>query len=586
MSSPDRRESESRTIDAWQGSLLIASIMATSVAFSIHALSFLHVKDAVLACLLIPIALLQLARTRFPFDGFKAFLPFWILLGWCVVLTASREWARVPAYAVVEIARIATLVLAATLSFELLKRPLWRAHLFTAIASSAVLVAVIGLLQYAGWLPDFFPVFPGYDQRMYSVFGNQDLFGGYVAMGIPMVVYSFSKHQRREIRLLVALFILLAALCLSGSRSAWLAMLIGSAVVLGTKGVTKRRILILAIPSFVVCLILVFIVPESTIARVTNTFGEEDVGGRLRLWFWAGTFEMIRTSPWLGIGLGQYAFYSPIFLGEVLWAEGGDAFMHNEIHTLHAHSDPLEHLAEFGAIGVLPILWMTVRLLRVRGREWGPLAALIAFSCLNATFQSAAHALCALVLIACLLARGKTRSNDSPQRWQAHVLGSLGVVVCTVLIALVTFGGVTRPSFAIRRADVLKEAATTDKQVDDSINAYVEQTRAPWARYSAYEAMGIIYLERQGYEGAREFLSQASHGLQTGRVWLYLGISEEMQGNPQQAREHYVRCLEIWPTNLDAWERVVRLQPQGESWPSEADARRWLTEADVERLFH
>ena len=267
------------------GVTIIAAVLCTAVAYSVHLLSFLHAKDAVLGVLLVVVAVARAGRGLAPLEGFRAFLPLWVFLAWCCSLLVVGVWARAPIYSWVELSRLASLVLLASLSFEVAQRPLWRARFFTALSYSAVIVAALGLLQYMKLAQFLFPEYPAYDQPMYSVFGNQDLFGGYVAMGLPLVVHSFLKHQRRELRLLASLFILIPALLLSGSRSAWLAAAAGTAIIVIFGRWEPRRLLVLALPASVLAISTVVLVPETTIHRVFQTFSEGDVGGRARLWW-------------------------------------------------------------------------------------------------------------------------------------------------------------------------------------------------------------------------------------------------------------------------------------------------------------
>ena len=42
------------------------------------------------------------------------------------------------------------------------------------------------------------------------------------------------------------------------------------------------------------------------------------MGYRIRLWIWDGTFHLIRQRPLAGVGIGEFAFYSPRAMGEAL----------------------------------------------------------------------------------------------------------------------------------------------------------------------------------------------------------------------------------------------------------------------------
>src|SRR5204863_422971 len=129
--------------------------------------------------------------------------------------------AHVRSDALIELARMATLLLAGALAYDLLAHEFWRDRITDAIVASAVVVAALALLQYAGWASYLFPVFPTYTQAMYSVFGNQDLLGGYMAIAVPLALARFI-HRPRVIWA-AATLAMVVTLVVSGCRSAWLA---------------------------------------------------------------------------------------------------------------------------------------------------------------------------------------------------------------------------------------------------------------------------------------------------------------------------------------------------------------------------
>ena len=84
-----------------------------------------------------------------------------------------------------------------------------------------------------------------------------------------------------------------------------------------------------------------------------------------RLLIWSGALEMARQDPLLGKGLGTFA----IFLPEVRQLKLAKYFPRNEYHVDHAVSEPMEVLAESGALGL--IAWLML----MAAFFFGPLAA-------------------------------------------------------------------------------------------------------------------------------------------------------------------------------------------------------------------
>lgn len=357
--------------DYLRGVLFCAVLLGVALVYSFQLTSFLHAKEALLSGALLALAGLACFRGGAAFQGITAYLPLWGM----VVFTLLAAHPRVPSRSVEEALRIASLLFAAALVHDLLSRPYWRGRIKQAIMVSAALVAGLGIAQYFGGLPTLFPVFPGYDQRSYSVFGNQDLLGGYLAIALPLYVAGWTTEKPGSRAAVFhnapAFALVMGGLILSGSRSAWAAAFLGSLLVFPYRRCFHRRVLSM------ICIVLAASVASGAAVwprpweRLTNTFAASDTGGRIRLWIWDGTLRMLRDAPWSGVGLGNYAYWSPRYLGEALNAPGGERHAHNELDTPDAHSEPLQCLAESGVIGLVGMAWMLLRLMRRRGPEWG-----------------------------------------------------------------------------------------------------------------------------------------------------------------------------------------------------------------------
>lgn len=557
--------------------VVFTTIVASTLVFSFKLTSFLHAKDAALALGLAAAGMLALAHYRTPAAGLQAYLPLWAMLGWAVGIEMVSPRPHVPAYTIAEGVRLASLLLVAGFAYPLLRDERYRERVLDALCATATLVAALGLLQYMRLIDFLLPPFPEYDQPMYSVFGNQGLFGGYVAMAIPLAVARVFQPEVRRLWMVPALPILLVALLLSGSRSAWLAGSVGMAVVLPYRTLDRKNLVGLGLIVAAVALTAVFLAPEGTVGKLRRTFGDSDTGGRARLWFWDATARMIADYPVQGVGLGNYPYRSPYYHGAALHAPGGERHFHNQLHTEHAHNDFLEIQAELGVIGTLCLLWMAWRLRPGRGAAWGGLAALIVFAGFNATYTSAPHALAGLLLAGALVAQGGI--GEERPKTARGLLDPVWAGVAALALAAFTGWAVVTPSYLLRSAeDAYRQGGEPAPKFEAAANHR-------WPNYEAKEAAGIFLWNAGEAELARRALLSAAQGLDTGRIHWMLAISAEAVGDQEAARRGFEACLWRWPDFFGAWEAFLDHVSDAEYMNYREEAARWLAAEDLKRLF-
>lgn len=544
------------------------------MAYSFRLTSFLHAKEAVLQVGLVLGAFLAACERRSSREGLQAYFPLWCACAVAVGGGALR--ARAPSLSIETGSRLAAVLLMASLNYDLLRNRRWRWRIYETLTWSAVLVAVLGIVQYYQWAPRFFPHFPGYEQRVYSVFGNQDLFGGYLALAFPLAVYGPARRSRFLVLRSVALGILCFGLVLSGSRSAWLAAALGAALCYPYRRETLRRRRVVAL-AFIVSLSfsLAFTWTQST-ERIAGTFSVSDKGGHARLWFWDGALRMIRARPFLGVGLGNYAYWSPWYLGEALHAPGGTRHYWNEQHTEHAHCEPLEWYAETGLPGVFFAGWMLFRLLRRRGAAWGGLAALLVFCLFNAGLHCVPHALAGALFAGMLLAgraapQGYIEVRCSGVRRWALCAGALavsGVWVWTVLI----------PSYLLSAAEdahTAAQARSVSLEEAGVLRLYARALEHGWYDPAAAEEYGFALVQAGRPAEAYAMFRRALASLDTGSLYLHLGETALALGDLAAAREWFEACLFRWPGNLRAWQCLQSLAPAERKKALADYARRW-----------
>ncbi len=568
--------------DARRGALLGLLVVLGACAFSFRFTSFLHAKEAVLAIGLLALSLLWAYDGRSPWLGIRVFAPLWLLLIFSAAIHVGFGLAKAPDFTLVTCARFATVLLLAAYAFDYIGGSEARGRFVVALVfASGLLAALLGLLQYAGLAELLLPAFPEYGQRAHSVFGNQGLSGGYVAMGVPLAVAWYCAGGRRARWALLALLILLAALLVSGSRSAWLAAAIGTLVVIPYRSITRRRGLFLCGVTLTTVAIVAMAAPDATVRRFSASFSTSDAGYRARLWFWDAASRMLRDAPLAGVGLGNFQYWSPSYQGDVLQSEHGHESYRNEIHTLHAHSDPLELASETGLIGLALVAWMLWRLRKCRGAEWGGLAAYLAFGMLNTTLHSAAHMLAALLFGCVLLRRGPPSPQDNPAGTvnSAQLRLWLPALAALSLFAF-TFSTVVVPSHRLNSAREAYEAGA-DPAEGLQLGAeglYLQAIASPSpAAYEAAEEWAVALFEQGRVGEMGEFVEHAARGRDTWTVHYLSGVLGDSAGDPDAALEAYSASLRRWPGFLPAWRAALRLTPQDERSALLSEAGRWLS---------
>ncbi|MGC2166602.1 MAG: Wzy polymerase domain-containing protein [Gallionella sp.] len=229
--------------------------------------------------------------------------------------------------------------------------------LATFLLAGAELSAMAGILQQYHWHTPFDSVVAM--KVSASVYGNiaqPNHFANYIALGI--VSLGLLLQQNRLNRVVTALLSvpLLFVLALSGSRSAWLYLLAMSASAwwLSRKcaelSVLLRYCLLLA-AGFVAINLLLQLSLVTGADRAINTLqrlmGANETGA-VRLYLWQEAIRMFINSPWLGNGLGQFAWQHFQLLPE-LRPHGVEGLYNN------AHNILFQLAAEAGIAGLLAI---------------------------------------------------------------------------------------------------------------------------------------------------------------------------------------------------------------------------------------
>lgn len=208
---------------------------------------------------------------------------------------------------------------------------------------SAILVAMYGLYQFATgniemedkWVDE--ATNPDLQTRIYSVFGNPNIFAEYLIMIIPISVslFWFSKKIHKKGLFLVTSMILALALLLTMSRGGWIGFAFSALVFIL---LVEKRLLLLAVPVGIGGL---FFLPDTILNRIFSIVNLADSSNNYRIRMWKITLEVIKDNWLVGVGFGHLPFKAAF-----------ETYTRT-MPTYHAHNTYLETMAEMGILGFI-----------------------------------------------------------------------------------------------------------------------------------------------------------------------------------------------------------------------------------------
>ncbi len=520
--------------------IIFSILIIPPIVFSFEFTSFLYPKEIALSFLLIllmPFFLMDRKTFVIP-------VPLFIFLIMNIFLLLSGLYAKVPEQTLIRSAELFLVFITLFLLTNFIKEARYDTCVEYGVLLSGMIVAISLIVQYYNILPVLFPKYSFYKQ-LYSVFGNQNLAGGYIAIVITGLMVRWSKIQVREIYKFVSLFILGYGVVLSNSRSSWLSIVIISVIFIFRKywksEWNKERLIYFLGVIGIVLLIILFSLPIVH-ERIRYSFSDMDVGFRVRLWVYDGSIRMFLSKPFLGVGFGNYYYWSPKFLADALHSSYGQMHLRNELLTLHAHNDILELITELGIIG-LPLLFLFYfypLFLYHNSYIWG---VFIIISLLNPVFISSSHLIVALLFL--IKNEGGGSQENSYVKRFLWVKNKTKILVCGLGLLTVIFllYALWFPDYRLRQAEkLLILGQDCEKQYQSLINSR-------FATYAMYEGYAQQLMMKGDYKKAYEVLKKALYKTDAGNIYLMLGKCAEELGEKEESIKWYRECLYRYPDN-------------------------------------
>ena len=485
------------------------AIVLASLPYKIFDLDRYFVpKELVLhACAVAASVILLRARPRLTLSVVDMVLVAFLVFGLVSSLFAVNVWAAERALA------ISCSGLALFWSASAVRRAGLVEPLLAGLAVGIVLAAATSLAQAYGVQTEYFSL----NRAPGGTFGNRNFIAHLCAIGAPVVALVALTARRRGGSLFgaLAMAILAAALVMSRSRAAWLAVLVLAAPV-GVLGVgtwnrwcdarTLRRLTVLGAAAGVGAIAAVLL-PNRLEWKSDSPYLDSAAGlvnykegsGRGRIVQYTNSLRMTRTDPLLGVGPGNWPVMYPRY------ASRNDPSMSSDdglTSNPWPSSDWVAYLSERGAIGIALLLVAMVGLLVRAVRD------------LKRQDRNAEQVLTAIALVGTLVATAVVGAFDavlliaaptffvwtlagalSPTPEAGFSLGRWASV--TAMLGVVLYGGIAIARSAFQLAAIMTFSTSTRLSALDRASSYDPGS------YRIHARLAASYLSRGDCARAR-----------------------------------------------------------------------------------
>jgi O-antigen ligase/tetratricopeptide (TPR) repeat protein len=222
---------------------------------------------------------------------------------------------------------------------------------------SAWIAVGYGTLQFVDntWFPrginkgiDPFVWRGAFGDRVFSTYGNPNFYGDFLVIIFPTLLMQYLKTWKWTYLPLMGM--LLLNLAMTGTKGAWL----GFAMVLAVFGVIGFQYFPTLKPyrAKVAGVLLAGIL--GFVGYTAKDLANRVVSVNFRLFTWEATWEMIRTQPWTGTGIGSFPPVYPAFRRPPIFHIEGK---HNT-ETDHSENEYIEEFFDNGILGFGIFIWM------------------------------------------------------------------------------------------------------------------------------------------------------------------------------------------------------------------------------------
>ncbi len=221
--------------------------------------------------------------------------------------------------------------------------------LVSVILISAFFVGIIGILQRhtslgvstSAWVDS--EMFEDLGTRVYSTLDNPNVLGEFLIITIPIAFASlyYYKGILNKFISLVILGVLCITILYTGSRGAWLGVIVALGIFAFLYDIRLVYLGLLALP------FVPFILPESILNRFLSIGNVGDTSTSYRVSIWQGSYSLVKDYWLIGIGLSPTVF---IYVYQ--------KYAFSASYAQHSHHLFLQIIAELGIVGFVLFTFM------------------------------------------------------------------------------------------------------------------------------------------------------------------------------------------------------------------------------------
>ena len=447
-------------------------------------------------------------------------------------------------------------------------------RLVTAMMFAGLLSSIYGILQY--YNIDLFPWIAelGPRRKVFSTHGNVQFLAGYLILLLPVGVGFLLSNVAKAKRLFTAFAIVPMYICLmmTYGRGAWISLFISIlliAVIIGRRRFTiQRRRWVLTALTVIILVTVLFSLSGPlqrrglTIASQMSTLFEqrtETVAGRWLTWQVCGS--MMKDYRLLGIGLGNFKFRYPDYLGVFLSDEKGVSYRAYASRKLRAHNDYLQVGVEMGLVGAVVLGWcictfliVGVPSLRRVERERFPLVAgmvggilaISIYALIFFPFQVSTIGLSFFLIMALLsgeVSHGKVKTFSFSRLTSRRKF----ILIEAIVILAIFFSTIaTRPLVA----DVYYRRGLThvrNNELHQAMANYLKGLSWDPDRGELHFEAGYVELTKTYYDKAIEEFQKSLKTLNSELIYYHMANAYAKKGMLKEAISHYKKAIAIRP---------------------------------------
>ena len=461
------------------------------------------------------------------------------------------------------------------------------------MALTGSLVALVGLFQHLGiygfYSPWSLPV---------STIGNVNFVAEYYNVVFPISLAAIFVFRNIWVRagLSVACVLMGYHLVILRSRGGWLGMVLGLVILGGIALLRHFRVGRRLLDGFLALVVVVGLSwpvvtemvsgiqlgPDRDLGRVmTSTWQSmtrrledamrlRDDSTRQRVNLWEDSVRLVFDRPLLGVGVGNYAFQIPRYMGResLEIKQRMEQRLGREMMAFRAHNEYLEVWAETGIVGVIIF---GVLLYQLVGAVYGllkrylqgegdfliaGLAAAVGATLFHSFFSSnlqdpasAVHfwMVAGLIWSLKLNADGRTPLELLATTARKVALGVIAVGGVALVGTVVLGGYALLGEYHFRQGEVWFRRAAYDRAEAEFETAV--QYR-PARRFSAYQELGKTqYNQHKWPDAILAFRQSLVHHPNSASTHYYLGRALAKSGNPKAGTTHLQRAIDLNPVD-------------------------------------